>query len=376
MLGLEAPLWRALAVFRVLGLLYAVLLYALRYDEYRHPLGGWLVVAVMAAWTAVTTVVYARPAGRRWPMLALDLVVVMAAVVVPRWLDDPARIADGAQTLPTVWAAAPVLALAVLGGWLGGLAGAAGVGLADLVHRGEPSQATVHNIVLLLVAGAVVGYLVGLARRGEAALGRALALEAATRERERLARGIHDGVLQVLALVGRRGAELGGDAASLGRLAAEQEQALRALVASAPEPVAVDGATGVLDVDLRGLLTSYASSVVTVSTPGTPVLVAQARARELAAAVGAALSNVAAHAGAAARAWVLLEDEGDEVVVSVRDDGAGFVASRPAEAAAEGRLGLAQSIRGRVRDLGGSVRVESAPGCGTEVELRVPRVAS
>ena len=48
-------------------------------------------------------------------------------------------------------------------------------------------------------------------------------VEAATRERERLARGIHDSVLQVLALVRRRGEELGGEAAELGRLAGEQE---------------------------------------------------------------------------------------------------------------------------------------------------------
>jgi signal transduction histidine kinase len=30
-------------------------------------------------------------------------------------------------------------------------------------------------------------------------------------------------------------------------------------------------------------------------------------------------------------------------------------------------------VRGRVEDLGGQVRVTSAPGAGTEVELRVPR---
>ena len=49
-------------------------------------------------------------------------------------------------------------------------------------------------------------------------------------ERARLARAVHDGVLQVLTLVQRRGTELGGEAAELGRLAGEQEAALRALV--------------------------------------------------------------------------------------------------------------------------------------------------
>ncbi len=60
------------------------------------------------------------------------------------------------------------------------------------------------------------------------------------------------------------------------------------------------------------------------------------------------------------------------VVVSVRDDGRGFEPARLAEARAEGRLGVASSIEGRVRELGGTMAVESAPGAGPEVELRVP----
>ena len=56
---------------------------------------------------------------------------------------------------------------------------------------------------------------------------------AAAAERARLARVVHDGVLQVLALVQRRGAELGGDAAELGRLAGEQEAG-----AAGPDPPA------------------------------------------------------------------------------------------------------------------------------------------
>jgi signal transduction histidine kinase len=298
-------------------------------------------------------------------VLCLDLVIAVAAVVLPRWLDDPSRIEAGAQTLPVVWAAAPVLAFAIRGSWPAGLGAALVVAAADLVHRGSLTVPTANNIVLLALSGAVVGYAVDLGRRGEAALGRALAVSAAAAERERLSRDIHDGVLQVLALVGRRGRELGGEAAELGRLAAEQEQSLRALMGASAQEVAGE-------IDVRALLTAYASPVVTVSTPATPVVLAAARARELAAAVGAALANVAAHAGETARAWVLLENEGDELVVSVRDDGLGFAPARLAEARAEGRLGVASSIEGRVRDLGGTMAVESAPGAGTEIELRVP----
>jgi signal transduction histidine kinase len=69
---------------------------------------------------------------------------------------------------------------------------------------------TFNGIVLLFLAGLVVGHVVRLAREAEARLARAVELEAATRERERLARRIHDSVLQVLAMVQRRGGELGG----------------------------------------------------------------------------------------------------------------------------------------------------------------------
>jgi signal transduction histidine kinase len=63
------------------------------------------------------------------------------------------------------------------------------------------------------------------------------------------------------------------------------------------------------------------------------------------------------------------------VTVTIRDDGPGIPSGRLAEAAAAGRLGVSHSIRGRLRDLGGSAVISSVPGEGTEVELRLPRRA-
>jgi signal transduction histidine kinase len=103
------------------------------------------------------------------------------------------------------------------------------------------------------------------------------------------------------------------------------------------------------------------------------VLLEATAAGELTAAVGAALDNVRKHAGVDAQAWILLEDEPDAVLVTVRDDGPGIPEGRLSAAEREGRLGVALSIRGRLRDLGGSAELLSVPGQGTEVELRVPR---
>ena len=105
------------------------------------------------------------------------------------------------------------------------------------------------------------------------------------------------------------------------------------------------------------------------------MLVPAAAGHEMVAAVEACLSNVRHHVGRDAPAWVLLEDERDAVTVSVRDDGPGIPPGRLDEAAAEGRLGVLQSIQGRVQDLGGTATLTTAPGQGTEWELTIPRAA-
>jgi signal transduction histidine kinase len=96
-------------------------------------------------------------------------------------------------------------------------------------------------------------------------------------------------------------------------------------------------------------------------------------ADELYAAAANVLDNVASHAGPDAHAYVLLEDLGDSVTVSIRDDGAGIREGRLDEAVAEGRVGIAKSIVGRMSWLGGSAKLHTGPGCGTEWELTVPR---
>lgn len=126
-------------------------------------------------------------------------------------------------------------------------------------------------------------------------------------------------------------------------------------------------------VDLRSVLSSYVGTTVTVSAPADPVWLDGHTALEVGRAAGAALHNVSVHCGKSAHAWVLVEEESDAVTVTIRDEGPGFPEGRLAQAREQGRLGVAQSIRGRITDLGGTVLITSSPGEGTEVELRIPR---
>ena len=372
-MGFEATLWRSIALYRTASLVYAAVLIGLHYRAYAHPLGGWLVLAVMAGWTAFATYAYADPARRGRPLLVADLAVAVGCLLATAWVESVGRLMLGAPNLPTIWVAASVLAWAVAMGRTGGAIAAVLVAVTDFLLRESvadgPTQSTYYSSVLLLLAGTVGGHVATLAVRTEARLTRAVELEAATRERERLARGIHDSVLQVLSLVQRRGRELGGEAAELGRLAGEQEAALRALISSGQARGDTDPSGRA---DLGALLTGLASTSVTVATPATPVRLAAPIAAEIAAAVRAALENVRRHCAAGARAWVLVEDAADRVIVSVRDDGPGIAPDRLEQAAKDGRLGIAQSIRGRIRDLGGTVTIVSAPGQGTEIEMSIP----
>jgi signal transduction histidine kinase len=127
------------------------------------------------------------------------------------------------------------------------------------------------------------------------------------------------------------------------------------------------------EVDLMTLLEPYASATVSIAAPAGAVRLPSRVATEVAAAVWAALDNVAKHCAPGTKAWVLVEDEPAEVTVSVRDDGCGIPPERLAQAEELGRLGVAQSIRGRIADLHGTVRITSAPEQGTEIELTIPR---
>lgn len=238
------------------------------------------------------------------------------------------------------------------------------------------------TIIGLLVFLALTGPLVWvLARRLDAAAAireRLLvtAMDASDIERRRIARDLHDGVVQDLA-----GTSFALSAAAreerkqplrrqqLEGLAAGVRHSLRSLrsllVEIYPPELSAEGLAAALDDLLAPALAAGIEVEVhvvdTSDLPDDDVRLIWRVAQE-------AVRNVQRHAHAA-RLAVIVTRKADAVVLEVVDDGDGFDES---VAPVAGHLGL-RSLRDLVRDVGGILTVTSGQGAGTRVKLEVPR---
>ena len=270
-------------------------------------------------------------------------------------------IAAGGATLPGVWAAAPVLAWAVLAGGAPGLAAAVLRG-AGRPRRGPPAvgvHARRHRAAADRGQPARLGGRAAPRRPGRRWPGRSRC-RPPTRERERLAaRHPRLACCRCSPSAAAAGAQLGGEAARLGRLAGEQEVGCASLVAAAPAAARGRRRRGAGGQDLRRARprSPRRTSSSTGPRPARCCCRGRVAARACAAAVGAALDNVApARRATGARAWMLLEDEptsGDRDRARRRARlrrRAGWRRPR-----GEGRLGVRRRSRAGCADLGGTV---------------------
>lgn len=178
---------------------------------------------------------------------------------------------------------------------------------------------------------------------------------AAEAERADIAAHLHDSVLQTLAMIQKQKA----DPAAVERLARSQERQLRAWLY---RQNAADPGT------LKDQLLAVAAELEEVhSVPVEVVAVGDSQRSDHSALVAAAreaILNAIKHAGPAS---VYIESNAREDAVFVRDRGSGF----DAESIGEDRLGVRESIIGRMKRAGGHARIRSSAR-GTEVELCIP----
>jgi len=209
------------------------------------------------------------------------------------------------------------------------------------------------------------------------------ALQASDAERRRIARDLHDHVVQDLTGLAyelddarlRSGSPDGEEARLIARTAGDLRRTiggLRMMLASQmPEHLASDGLGQALENLAPGLRVSGAR--VRVRTSGLDD-VPPAVAALLYRCAEEALRNVAAHSRART-VDVSVRTEQDAVTMVIDDDGRGFDEGRLKKRGAAGHLGL-RGLGDLIRDAGGSLTASSAPGQGTRLLVTVPRARS
>jgi len=347
---------RGIAAFRWAALVWAWVGLVLERHDLQRP---WLAIVALVAATAVTAVATGFAARRSGAVLVPWFVIVELTVGFGLLLVDGVVFeATREQSLPWAWPAAGIISAAVLRGVWAGLGAAAVAAAASFVGEGllrdsfDWSVSSASKSALFGLAAIAAGAVADRLREAETEI-------STVRAREEVARTLHDGVLQTLAVIQRR-----SDDDGLRTLAREQERDLRSFLFERDR----------LPADLRAALRAAGDTVAQRHSIDVQVVLADdlpevnpTVASALVGAVQEALTNAAKHSGA--RRVVIFAEPGDgidAVFCSVRDDGCGF----DTDSVVTGE-GLRRSIRGRIDDVGGRVEVDSTQGRGTEVRLWV-----
>ena len=237
-----------------------------------------------------------------------------------------------------------------------------GAGVAAFV-AGNVSFAGVRDGLLaaMLVVGGlalVVGpWMAVLVRDRRAEIERRVQADA----RADMAAHLHDSVLQSLALIQRS-----DDPRTMAALARQQERELRRWLYGDDGDDAAERSLRSGVERLAAIVEDRHGVVVeTVVVGDGPV---DGPAEALLAAAGEAMTNAAKWSGRE-RVSVFVEADEHELHAYVRDTGVGF----DPDAVADDRMGIRESIRGRMERVGGRATVTTAPGEGTEVHLVAPR---
>ena len=330
---------------------------------------AWLAIGLLAGALAVTVI---SGLVRSFPTIAASAPVVgaevglgAALVTATGWVYGLDHVNGRGPSLGTGWPTAGIIAAGVARGpkW-GGVAGAligSSRGLGALASGvDEFDRALLVSVlsftVISTLNGVVAGVVMNFVRRREDEV-------ALVRAREEVARTLHDGVLQTLAVVQSRAAD-----PALGRLARDQERELREYLYGDRE--AHRDGTRDLEAVLRAAGRRFEQTfggVVEVIVADDVEPLSPSTVDAVGGAVAEALANAGKH-GAADRVTLYGEPgDGWALFCSVHDNGVGFDTTK----VPEGR-GLTDSVRSRIADAGGRVEVRSRIGQGTEILLWLP----
>jgi signal transduction histidine kinase/phage shock protein PspC (stress-responsive transcriptional regulator) len=297
--------------------------------------------------------------GALWPLL----VIGVGAALVWRQADDSRRADWAAATRRSRW-------LPLLRSAAGAALVCGGVAVFVVVRSASESTESLSHVLQAMVA-VVVGiallsgpYVVRMVRD----LSEERTMRIRAQERAEVAAHVHDSVLHTLTLI-QRNAESPREVA---RLARAQERELRAWLYKSAERAERAAAEEEPESPATFADAVRAAAAEVEDHHGVPIevvcvgdcLLEEPLAAQLQA-TREAMVNAAKYGGEGGPVRVFAEVEGRTVFVSVRDRGPGF----DPDAVPTDRMGVRESIIGRMRRNGGTARVRSAPGEGTEVEL-------
>ena len=324
----------------------------------------WLAVLLLIVSLAFTAMCWAwreRPARLLHPgMVLLELSIGAAMLVFDGLVRPQGDVFTSGQSLASVWPLTGVISAAIVFGPAGGAVAGTALGacrylstvLNDITDYGDGrALSLMSTAVMYSLAGAAFGYVYRLLKAAREEI-------AAAEAREEIARELHDGVLQTLALVERR-----ADDPALSRLARDQERDLRAYLFGDRQAPPDD-----LGAALRRCASRFEEAFggrVEVLVPDEATTLSPRTVHALVGAVGEALTNAGKH-GHATRVVVFVDAVDRGLFCSVKDNGAGFDPATTTDG-----IGLSRSIRARIEEVGGSVEVTSHPGAGAEVVLTV-----
>ncbi|MFV8128991.1 PspC domain-containing protein [Streptomyces syringium] len=314
-----------------------------------------LIAVIIGAAIFVDTLQLGRANAYIWPLLLIGAGVAL----VWRQADNARRahwmeVSRRKRVLPLARGAAGVL-----------LVGAGVTGMVVLQgsarHLGTVLQASLAVVVgIALLAGPSV-----VRMTQDLSAERTMRIRA--QERAEVAAHVHDSVLHTLTLIQRNA----DDPREVARLARAQERELRAWLYrpegrgkdESEEPTTLAEAVKATAAEVEDYHGVPIEVVVVGDCPLDERLAAQQQAaRE-------AMVNAAKYGGEGGAVQVYAEVEGRTVFISVRDRGPGF----DPDAVPEDRMGVRESIIGRMQRNGGTARLRSAPDGGTEVELEMER---
>lgn len=386
-----AALLLSLVMLRTILLVWAAIIFIAEIRA-ATPLNislGWSLLASALATTVILSwLIRNHPGQLKNPLVAIiDTVVAALVAMGDPWVFSTPH----AQSFGSAWPIGAAVATGILHGPGWGAVSGATIGIAGAIsgvasgHDWAMSGLSMTSTtVLLMISGAVAGYVTRAIQQAELSASRAAA-------REELARKLHDGVLQTLAVIQRRSNDH-----DLVQMAREQEQDLRTYIAQGAQPLDVHESLLGVDVDYDPATIVDVSTLTqalrkTVSSAeqryglrtnyveiDLPTVLPLGHINALCGVVAESITNAHKH-GAASLVTVCvdlevdLEDESSDVqkrsllTCSVVDNGSGI---DPADLVPG--QGLTSSVFGRISEVGGTVALHPKAGHGVEVIATIP----